>query len=145
MKRFGFWQKWLLVSGVVFVLMGLAFAAISLFGVELDYINEAFWGAEAVPLGTEAFQTWIYGVYSALAVAFGLSIIFVASNSFKRKEKWSWSCLAICIPAWFVVDTFFSIQAGVYTNAFNNVVLFILLMLPLLFTRKDFVLRRDSV
>jgi hypothetical protein len=84
-------------------------------------------------------------VYSALAVAFGLSIVFVASNSFKRKEKWSWSCLAISIPAWFVVDTFFSVRAGVYTNAINNIVLFVLLVLPLLFTWKDFASRQDSV
>ena len=138
MKRFGFWQKWLLVSGVVFVVMGLSLAVISLVGVDLGYINTAFWEAEAVPPGVKAFQTWIYGVYSALALAFGLSIVFVASNAFKRREKWAWSCLVICIPAWFAVDTFFSVQAGVYTNAFNNVVLFVLLMLPLLFTRKDF-------
>jgi hypothetical protein len=143
MKRFGFWQKWLLVSGLVFVLMGLAFVAISLLGVDLGYINAAFWGTEEIPVEVKPFQTWIYGVYSAMALAFGLCIIFLASNAFKKREKWSWSCLAIGFLTWFAFDTLFSIRAGVYTNAFNNTLLFVLLVLPLLFTRKAFVLRKD--
>jgi hypothetical protein len=86
----------------------------------------------------------MYGVNGAMALAFGVCIIFLASNAFKRKEKWSWNCLAVGLSVWFVVDTFFSVRAGVYANAFNNTLLFVLMILPLLFTRKDFVLRRDS-
>jgi hypothetical protein len=143
MKHFGFWQRWLLVSGLIFLLMGLAFVAISLLGVDLGYINAAFWETEEIPAGVKPFQTWIYGVYIAMALAFGLCIIFLASNAFSRREKGSWSCLAIGFLTWFVFDTFFSVRAGVYINAFNNTLLFVLMILPLLFTRKAFVSRKD--
>jgi hypothetical protein len=140
MKRFNFWQKWLLVMGILLVLMGLSFPFCSFLNIEVTYINSVFWNDGIVPTEAKAFQAWIYGVYGAMAVAFGLFIYFIASNPFKTREKWAWNCLATCISVWFVIDTFFSVYFGAYTNAFNNVILYALLMVPLLFTRKEFVL-----
>ena len=139
MKRFNFWQKWLWVMGILVVLMGLSFPFSSFLNIEVTYINSVFWENGVVPAEAKAFQAWIYGVYGAMATAFGLFIYFIAGNAFKAREKWAWSCLAICISVWFVIDTFFSIYFRAYTNAFNNVILYVLLMLPLLFTRKEFV------
>jgi hypothetical protein len=140
MKYFNFWQKWLLVMGTLLVLMGLSLPFCSFLNIEVNYINSVFWENGIVPTEVKVFQAWIYGVYGAMAAVFGLFIYFVASNSFKAREKWAWNCLAICISVWFVIDTFFSVYFGAYTNAFNNVILYVLLMLPLLLTRKEFVL-----
>jgi hypothetical protein len=139
MKHFNFWQKWLLVMSILLVLMGLSFPFCSFLNIEITYINSVFWEDGNVPTEVKTFQAWIYGVYGAMATAFGLFIYFVANNSFKGRQKWAWNCLAICISVWFVIDTFFSIYFEAYTNAFNNVILYMLLMVPLLFTRKEFV------
>ena len=145
MKHFNFWQKWLLVMSILFVLMALSLPVSSLLNIEVSYINAAFWKNGIVPTTeAKAFQAWIYGVVGALSATFGLFIYFVAGNSFKAREKWAWNCLAICISVWFVIDTFFSVYFGVYTNAFNNVILYVLLMLPLMFTRKDFALQLEG-
>jgi hypothetical protein len=140
MKHFNFWQKWLLVMGILVILMGLSFPFLGFLNIEVTYVNSVFWEDGIVPAEAKTFQAWIYGTYGAMATAFGLFIYFVASNSFKARKKWAWNCLATCISVWFVVDTFFSVYFQAYTNAFNNVILYVLLILPLVFTKKDFAL-----
>ena len=139
MRRFNFWQKWLVVFGSISGLMGVFLAvAPTFFHVEFGYINKAFWEAGVVPDGAKTFYSWIFGVYAAMGIAWALFIVFVASSPFKRKEKWSWYCLTSCISVWFVIDTLFSISFKVYLNTLNNCIFYVLLMLPLIFTKKHF-------
>lgn len=138
MRRFNFWQKWLFVLGILFCVGGVFFALSSLTDFEFASINSVFWPDTSIPPGVKAFQGWIYGVCFALTVVFGLFIIFIANYSFKKKERWSWNCLLTCILVWFIIETFFSIYYGVYSIVWNNVFQLVLLMLPLIFTRKDF-------
>ena len=138
MKRFNFWQKWLLVFGVITIFMGVIVACLSFMGIEISYINAAFWENGVVPPAAKGFQVWIYGTYGAMTIVFGLFVVFIAKNSFKKKEKWAWNCLIICFSLWFAIDTFFSVYAKMYTNVLNNFVFFVLLMLPLIFTKKHF-------
>ncbi len=136
MIGFRFWQKWLVVLGLMITLtMGIFFTFSHLLNIEYSYINLAFWGSQTAPLIVADFQDWIYGVYGAIATTFGLFIIFIASIPFKRKEPWSWYCLVSCISVWFVLDTSISLGFKFYTNAIFNLIFFILLMLPLAFTR----------
>jgi len=139
MKHFTFWQRWLLVAGILLVAMGAVLPAAALLGIDITYINAVFWEDGIAPVEARAFQEWIYGVYGAMAIAFGLFTCFVASNPFKARKRWGWTCLATCFTAWFVIDTFFSVRYGAYANAINNFLLFAVLMAPLLFTRREFV------
>jgi hypothetical protein len=145
MKHFNFWQTWLLVVGWMILLMGITFAAMGPLGIEAGYLNEAFWENGVVPPDVQSFQSWIYGVYGATAVAFGIVVIFLARHPFKRQELWAWNCLALCFVAWFLTDTVFSVSAKVYTNAGNNLLLFIVMLLPLIMTRKAFLQSKESI
>jgi hypothetical protein len=140
MKHFNFWQKWLVIVGALYGLMGCYLAvAPTFFHVEFAYINRTFWESAVVPVEAKAFYNWIFGIYSAMAIAWALFIVLIAGHPFKKKEKWAWNCLASCISVWFLIDTFFSVYAGAYTNAINNCFFLALLLLPLFFTRKAFI------
>ena len=138
MKRFNFWQKWLFILGILTCLGGIFFAFSSFANFELAGINSVFWPDTVISPEVRAFQGWIYGVCFTLTVVFGLFIVFIANNAFKKKEPWAWNCLATCILVWFVIETFFSVYYGVYSIVGNSVFQLVVLMLPLIFTRKDF-------
>ena len=144
MRRFNFWQKWLFILGILICLGGLSFAFSSFTTFEFAGINSVFWPKGGMPPGVRVFQGWVYGVCFALTVVFGLFIVFIAKNSFKKKEPWAWNCLATCILTWFVIETFFSIYYGVYSIVWNSVFQLVLLMLPLIFTRKYFKPRQEK-
>jgi hypothetical protein len=137
MKHFNFWYKWVLVSGYVIVAMALMVDAIAFFKIEMPYINSVFWD-NGIPEDTQGFYTFILGLYCSVLLVFGLFVIFIARNAFAEKKTWAWNALATCYIAWYIADTFYSLYSGVYSNAVSNTVLFILIMLPLLATRKEF-------
>ncbi len=65
-------------------------------------------------------------------------MMFLALHPFKAREKWAWNCFAFGISTWFVADTAISIFYGVTFNALFNTILFFLIGMPLIFTRKYF-------
>ena len=135
MISFRFWQRWLVILGIAITFyFGVFFTFSSFLNIDYSNINRAFWDSQTVPLIAEDFQRWMYGVYGAIATAFGLVIVFIASIPFKRKERWSWYCLVSCISVWFVLDTLISLEFKVHANIISNLIIFILLMLPLVFT-----------
>ena len=82
--NFEFWQKWLLVSGII----------VSIFGISMvlninserfnSLIDPVFWGNETLNTQVRNFQQWIYGVLGATMVGFGILITFIAAVPFKK-------------------------------------------------------------
>lgn len=138
MRRFNFWQKWLLVMGLITIFFGFVLLYVAVSAQVPSYINDVFWESGNLPTGVKEFQGWIFGASASVWLAFGLVIVFMAIFPFKKKEKWVWNCLISCILVWFLIDTSFSILHGIYTNALNNFIFFVLLILPLIFTKKEF-------
>jgi hypothetical protein len=142
MSRFLFWQKWLFALGGVIVAFGLALAVFNqtpLFDMLFNrQINPAFWADNAVTPQIRAFQQWVYGVLGATMAGWGVFIVFIALEPFRRRERWTWNCLAVGIGLWFVVDTTLSIAANVIFNAAFNSLLLVLMALPLIATRSYF-------
>lgn len=138
---FSFWQRWLLVVGLVILIFGIMMAFLSgtqwfeLFNRQID---PDFWGANIVEEGTKEFQKWIYGVWGATIAGWGVFLVFIASYPFGKKEKWAWKCLVVGLLIWFVLDTVISFNYKVYFNVVFNTALLILAGLPLVFTRKYF-------
>jgi hypothetical protein len=142
MNSFTFWQKWLYVVGLVLVLFGLALAFFNQTAV-FDFlfnhqIDPVFWGGQ--PIGSDAalFQRWAYGVLGATVAGWGIFLAFIAQYPFRRKERWAWTCVAVGLGSWYLVDTGLSLRAGVWFNALFNGALLILACLPLAFTWKEF-------
>jgi len=138
MGSFNFWQKWLVLIGIVTMVFCAALMSPAMLDAELSYISSAFWESSEVPAEAKEFYYWVFGVYSAMGTAWALFIVLVACYPFKRKEKWSWYCLFSCISVWFVIDTAFSINFEFYVNVINNVIFYVLLILPLIFTKREF-------
>jgi hypothetical protein len=102
-------------------------------------IDPAFWGTSVVDTSAREFQKWAYGVWGATIAGWGIFLAFLAQYPFGRKEKWAWNYLVIGLLVWFVLDTSISISYKVYINAVFNTALFILAILPVVFTRKNFI------
>ncbi len=141
MRKFLFWQRWLLIVGIVIAIFGTLMALLSgtpVFELFNQQIDPAFWGANAAGESAELFQRWAYGVWGATIAGWGVFVTFIAHYPFQEKEKWAWNCLVVGILVWFVLDTSLSLYYRVYFNAVFNTALLILAMLPLVFTRKHF-------
>jgi hypothetical protein len=142
-KRFFFCQRWLVTLGMIIVVFGVALALLystPLFDIFRTQIDPAFWGADELAGGTIPFQQWIYGVLGATMAGWGVCIAFIAAVPFKRKEKWAWNCLALAVSLWFVIDTFLSWRFGAMFNVIFNVLIFLAALVPLLFSRKYFLI-----
>lgn len=68
----------------------------------------------------------------------GVCIAFIAAVPFKRKDKWAWTCLALAVSLWFVVDTLLSWRFGALFNVAFNMLIYLAAMVPLLLSRKYF-------
>ena len=138
---FLFWQKWLLVVGIVIAVFGTLMALLSgtpLFDLFNQQIDPAFWGANAVGENAKIFQQWIYGVWGATIAGWGIFVTFIARYPFREKERWASDCLIAGMSLWFVLDTSLSVYYQVYFNAAFNTALLILALLPIFATRKHF-------
>lgn len=142
-RRFIFWQRWLLILGVIIVVFGAALAFLyptPLFDIFHTQIDPIFWAAGELTGGTSLFQQWIYGVLGATMAGWGVCIAFIAAVPFKRKEKWAWNCLALAVSLWFAIDTFLSWRFGALFNVVFNTLIFLAAMVPLLLSRKYFLI-----
>lgn len=137
-----FWNRWLLLVGWMLVVFGLLLSFLNqtqLFEVAFNrQIDPIFWPAGVVAESIEAFQAWIYGVVGATVSGWGVFIVFLAGNPFRKRERWAWNCIAVGITLWYIADTTISLYFGVTFNAVVNTVLAGLVCAPLLATREEF-------
>lgn len=142
MSKFNFWQKWLLTVSFLIIIFGLSlilFNQTDLFKLLFNsHVNEVFWGKIPVPDETIAFQKWIYGTLGAVIVGWGVFMTFLSTHTFRHKERWAWNCFAYGLVSWFIADTAVSLYFHVTINIITNLVLFVLLGLPLIFTKHYF-------
>lgn len=149
MSSFGFWQKWLVGFGLYVVAFGLSFAV---FGqsrlmdiVFNNQIDPAFWGVAEPTATAREFQAFVYGVLGATMAGWGVFIAFIAHYAFKAKEPWAWNCIATGMIVWFVVDQFVSLRYGVGFNVALNTAFLLFVTLPLVFTRRSFVVKTAGI
>lgn len=140
--KLDFWSRWLLLVGGFLALFGLATALFNrapffdtLFNSNVDPV---FWGTAAVPAASLVFQRWAYAVLGATVAGWGVILAFLAYHPFRKRELWSWNCILAGMLVWYLPDTILSLQAGVVFNAAFNTLLLILVLLPLVITRREF-------
>jgi hypothetical protein len=142
MKSFSFWQRWLLFFSLVVVIFGLGMATLNrtpLFAIFDSQVNPAFWGTAPLPTGVNLFQGWAYGVLGATMAGWGVFLAFIAHYPFRKRERWAWNTLLLGLSLWYLTDSAISLYFGVVSNAIFNTVIFVLAILPLIFTRQEFL------
>lgn len=141
MDNFKFWQKWLFGMGIIIAAAGAAMSILSGVGfADLlnRLINPAFWGTSDVGGDVLKFQQFVYAILGATMAAWGVLIAFIAHYPFRKREKWAWNAMLVGTLAWFVLDTTPSAYYKVYANVVGNAAFLILILLPVVFSRKHF-------
>ena len=141
-SQFLFWQRWLFVFSLIVTVFGMGMALLNrtaLFSVFDGQVNPVFWGANLLPPGVDEFQGWIYGVLGATMAGWGVFLAFIVRHPFAKREPCAWNALAAGLTLWYITDTAISLIFGVFFNALFNTLIFILAVLPLAFTRRDFL------
>lgn len=147
MNNFNFWQKWLVVVSVFILLCGILITFSGFSGV-YEIFNRMIAPAFEDPLPSSEilaeYHKLIYAVLGATMAGWGVFMVFITQIPFQKQEKWAWNCMFLGSLLWYVLDTGFSWYHQVYANVALNTVLFVLLQLPLVFTRKAFVNQRPQ-
>ena len=141
MKSFIFWQRWLLIVGIILSVFGIMMALLSgtpLFDLFNRQIDPTFWKARNRGWRNQAVPGLDLRGLGATIAGWGIFMGFIVPYPFNRKERWSWNCLVLGLLAWFILDTSLSAIHKVYFNVAFNTILSVLVGLPLLFTKRDF-------
>ena len=101
-------------------------------------VDRVFWGDVGPDAVDRQFQAWAYGVLGATTMGWGIFLYFVASHPFRKKERWARDCVLLGLGSWFVLDTGISAYYGVTLNVLINTALFILAMVPVALTFREF-------
>ena len=144
--HFNFWQKFLLGVGIYHVVFGLILALF----VQTDfmdtyfnrYFDVIFWPDTNIPAAASKYRNFSSAVLGSVIASWGIFITFLAHYPFKAREKWAWTCIAVAISLWFIIDTACSLYYGVNINALFNLFTLSLFAAPLFYTRKYF---NDSI
>lgn len=141
-QRFLFWQKWLTYANVMALMVGLlaAFFIDSLvFDIYNENIQAQYNDGNPLPDHMNLMKKWLFGIIGGTIAGFQLLIIFISEHAFKKKEKWAWTAIMTAMLLWFVVDSGVSIACSAWFNVwFINLPSFILILIPLIATRKMF-------
>ena len=141
MKNFKFYYNWLNAVMVAMIATGayMAFFNQSDSFIFNSIVNTPFWGSGNEPdMAARNFQGFIYGLTGAVMIAWCTLMLMVINNAFKKQQLWAWKAFLISVLAWFPIDEIISIYYKVYLNAVFNLLLLLIIIIPLMLTRKYF-------
>jgi hypothetical protein len=136
-----FWYVWLkvtmlivIVTGILLVLIG-SFIPIEILDRNID--NVFFKGVHPEEQ-VNMLRNWLFSVSGAIMAAWGSSMWYLVSHTFRQHEKWAWDCIFYPVVIWYLLDTSVSFYYGVFFNVIINSILLLQIMAPLLFLRNQF-------
>ena len=69
----------------------------------------------------------------------GIMFFCLLTNAYRDLNIWSWNCIFVSVLLWYIVDTLISVFYKVNFNVLINTALLIIILFPLLTTRKYFL------
>jgi hypothetical protein len=102
-----------------------------------DIFGSAFWTTKVIDEGTIKFKNLTWSLFGAVMTCWGILLLGIVNNSFKKQERWAWNSILLSTLGWFVIDESFSIYYHVWVNAIGNIPLFIAIIFPLIMTKKE--------
>lgn len=142
MKRFIFWQRWLVYTSLFMAVMAVAYAVFPdarLFAPYNRAISQALYQRDALPAEALPFRNFIYGPLGGTMACLYMLLAFIAQYAFKRKERWARNAILFSFGAWTVIDSVICLYHGAHLQVWLvNALSLLQKALPLIFTWKEF-------
>ncbi len=86
--------------------------------------------------GTEAvaYISLLHAVLGAVMLGWGIALLLIVLQPFKRMSLQAWQTVAASMSVWFIPDTAYSLWSGFWQNAAFNMVFIVLFAIPLIAT-----------
>ncbi len=135
-----FWWRWLNAVTIGVIIFAGSFILLpdtlqSLFNLRL------YGTTDSSTLYNERAQdyiSFIYTILGAVMVGWMIMILFTLYGPFRRGERSGWTAIALSMTVWYVLDTASSLLLGFSFNAILNTVFYILFVIPLAATYREF-------
>ncbi|MEN6453570.1 MAG: FAD-dependent monooxygenase [Prolixibacteraceae bacterium] len=147
-KKFGFWQKWLYYSSILFAFFGIALALYGdniLFRPYFRMLAQIFWQQNTFPPQADHFRALVSGPLGGTIACAYIMLAFVARYPFKNRERWSRNAVVLAFGSWFILDSAVCLYYQVYFQVWAiNMFSLLQKALPLIFTWKAFNHKRSA-
>ena len=125
---------WLYAGALMHLLAGLTLTWVGHSGLLDNYLNtieQAFWGANAVPATAHAQQVWWLALFGATLQSYALYMFALVhiGNRLKRAMPWGWLIAGILL--WAPQDMWISAQAQVWAHLWFDSFALLVLLPPL--------------
>ena len=114
---FLFWQRWLLLSSLIFALSGIYFAFNGNSFLIQPYdkmLTKIFWNSSEFPNETQTFRSFIYGPLGGTIACTYILLAYIAYYPFKQKQIWARNAIIVAFSIWCIIDSAVCIRFKVY-------------------------------
>ena len=141
------WVVWIAFIAGLIILIGLTLSSLAInnlvFPSDLSFFS---WLNSLLPDQGITKNFWrITLAYGIVSFLLGIFLFYIAISPFKKIEKWSWHAIFISVMMWFTIGATISIMYLIYIDMIIYSSVLIFTLLPLLFTQKAFIIRRDLI
>ncbi|BAZ53640.1 hypothetical protein NIES4103_63230 [Nostoc sp. NIES-4103] len=81
---------------------------------------------------------FLYGVLGAVMVGWNITLLFILTGPFLRRQREAWYAMTVSVLVWFMLDSSFSMSAGFWQNAVFNTMFIVFFAIPLVATYRYF-------
>lgn len=125
---------WLYAAALMHLLAGLTLTWAGHSGLLDNYLNtieQAFWGANAVPATARVQQVWWLALFGATLQSYALYMLALVHIGNRLKNAMPWGWLIAGILLWAPQDMLISAQAGVWSHLWFDSFALLVLLPPL--------------
>ncbi|WP_434570433.1 cell division protein [Pseudomonas sp. Z3-8] len=125
---------WLYAAALMHLLAGLTLTWAAHSGLLDDYLNtieQAFWGADIVPVTVRTQQVWWLALFGATLQSYALYMLALVHLGDRLKSAMPWGWLIVGILLWAPQDMLVSAQARVWSHLWFDSFALLVLLPPL--------------
>lgn len=140
--KFSFWVKYLSAISIFLCIFSISWAIIGSFdplGIYDYYFAKAFWQMDRLPVDAAKAKSFLLGPFGATSAAYFLLQFFITKYGYAQRQLWAYKSILYGFFFWFTLDTIVSLFHQAYFNIIIVNIPCMLMMLPIVFTRKYFV------
>ena len=134
-------ERILQIIAMLHIVAGLFFPWIVIsawFGAYRQHVQLVF---HAEGIGAMQQAEFLMAIFGPTIASWGVLFLYAVNSAFSRPSPQAWWFMLTACLVWAPYDSVYSLQQGVYLNAYINAVAFVAMMVPLLVAKKHFFIK----